>query len=188
MRELEKKRMLTRQEYNCLRCISCQNVPGVFQTNYYFDTDDFAMNKRGVTCRIRFKNGVYKATIKTHGIQEAGCSIEEDLSEKTYFDQNAFSSLGIHLQGDLVTERTVMFKDNTCEMVLDRNMYLGTTDYELEIEYLEGCEDKANRLMNEAVEMLISHEFIMNKDELQSLQCKSKSERFFERKLKRGGE
>ncbi len=179
MVEYEKKLMLTEQEYNCLRQFKCKNTLSVFQTNYYFDNDEFSMNKRGVTCRIRQKNGVYKATIKNHGVQKLDCSIEEDLVEKDYFDINAFSSLGVHLQGDLVTERVVMFADNTCEMVLDRNIYLGTVDYELEIEYLLGFEEKAIELLNEIISELLRQGFDVSREEIRN---KSKSERFFARK------
>ncbi len=178
MQEFEKKLMLSKEAYEYLRKNICQDACSFFQTNYYFDTDDFSMNKRGVTCRIRQKNGVYKATIKNHSVQKLDCSIEEDLAEKNYFDLNAFSSLGVHLQGDLVTERIVVFADNTCEMVLDRNIYLGTVDYELEIEYLLGFEEKATELLNEIISGLLRQGFAVSRDEMQSI---SKSARFFEK-------
>ena len=179
MQEFEKKLMLSKEAYDHLRQNICQDARSVSQTNYYFDTDDFSMNKRGVTCRIRQKNGVYKATIRNHSVQKLDCSIEEDLAEKSYFDLNTFSSLGIHLQGDLITERIVVFADNTCEMVLDRNIYLGTVDDELEIEYLLGFEEKATGLLNEIIDKLLHQGFDVSREEIRN---KSKSERFFARK------
>lgn len=179
MQEFEKKLMLTEQAYNYLRQAVCKDTPSVFQTNYYFDTDDFRLNKEGITCRVRRKNGVYKATVKNHGVQKLDCSIEKELSEKNYLDLAAFAFLGARLQGDLVTERVVMLKDNACEMVLDRNIYLGTADYELEIEYLLGFEEKAADLLNQIIDMLLPRGFAVGREETQS---KSKSGRFFERK------
>ena len=39
-------------------------MPITTQINYYFDTDDFSMNRQNTTFRIRLKDGKYKATMK----------------------------------------------------------------------------------------------------------------------------
>ncbi len=179
MQEFEKKLMLTEEQYKYLREFACRNVPGTFQTNYYFDTEDFSMNRRGITCRVRQKNGIYKATIKNHSMEKFDCSIEEDFAEKNYFDLNAFAFIGAQLQGDLVTERIVMMKETGCEMVLDRNIYLGTVDYEMETEYLLGFEERAESMLSKVIQVLLSQGFDVRRDDMQG---KSKSERFFERK------
>lgn len=180
MREFEKKMMLTKEAYDYLLQSVGQNAHSTYQTNYYFDTDDFNMNKRGITCRIRQKSGCFTATIKNHNVQKLDCSIENDLSVTDYLDLEAFSSFGARLQGDLITERTVLLKDPACEMVLDRNSYLGTVDYELEIEYLLDYEEKATQLLKETIEKLYLNGFDIGGD---TAKGKSKSERFFERKL-----
>ena len=61
MLEYEKKVMLTKDEYAVLSA-QCRGMRVETQTNYYFDTDDFCMNRKGITCRIRAKNGKYKTT------------------------------------------------------------------------------------------------------------------------------
>lgn len=124
--------------------------------------------------------------MKSHGIEGSNCSLEEDLSEKTYLDTEVFSSRGLHLQGELVTERVVLFKDKVCEIVLDRNSYLGIVDYELEIEYLEGRESSADRMFDEIAKSVVLFENLSGDMEISRMHGKSKSERFFETKLSQG--
>ncbi|MBQ7335743.1 MAG: hypothetical protein IJW92_04665 [Clostridia bacterium] len=52
MIEFEKKILLTKEEYDCLFAHFGQEKPRVKQVNYYFDTDDFLMNRKNITCRI----------------------------------------------------------------------------------------------------------------------------------------
>ena len=71
MTELEKKLLLTEDEYDYLmEHLGYESPliqkPIVTQINYYFDTDDFSMNRQNTTCRIRLKDGKYKATMKKH--------------------------------------------------------------------------------------------------------------------------
>lgn len=184
VKEYEKKLLLTEREYLFLRSAFGANNPVTVQTNYYFDTDDFAMNQKGITCRIRQKDGIYQVTVKTHGKQKSDCSVEEDLFTMTEFDPSVFSSLGVRLQGELVTGRMVLFKNAFCEMVLDRNTYLGAVDYELETEYLEDHEKQADRLINYVVKAMICTPKLSCGEELYARigTGESKSERFFARK------
>ena len=69
MTELEKKLLLTEDEYDYLMEHLIYESPLIqmpitTQINYYFDTDDFSMNHQNITCRIRLKDGKYKATMK----------------------------------------------------------------------------------------------------------------------------
>ncbi len=179
MKEFEIKRMLSKETYNHLRNHWGDGKSPIIQSNYYFDTDSLDMNRQGVTCRIRLKDGIYKATVKSHVIEGSNCSLEEDLSEKAYLDTSVFLSRGLHLQGELITERIILFKDNACEIMLDRNSYLGAVDYELEIEYRLGFEQKATGLLNEIIVELLQHGFDVSREEMRG---ESKSERFFKRK------
>lgn len=63
--EYEKKMLLTKAEYAAL-AERYRGMPTESQTNRYFDTEDFDMNRRGITCRIRAKNGAYRTTVKNH--------------------------------------------------------------------------------------------------------------------------
>lgn len=184
MLEYEKKIMLTADEYLFILVLMCKYGPIETQTNYYFDNDDLSMNKKGITCRIRAKNGKYKATVKNHSTEHPDCSIEVDLVEKTAFDPQIFNVFGLHYQGELVTERVVMHKDSACEMVLDRNVYLGHTDFELEVEYSKESEHRAQTLIESFADCLVAAEHLTSVDELFNRigKGKSKSQRFFERK------
>ena len=136
MTECEKKLLLSEEAYNALmEQFSSSRKPIVTQVNYYFDTDDFAMNRQDTTCRIRLKDGQYKATMKRHA---AGTdqSTEAEMEIYAGLDNNAFTDMGLKLWGALTTHRCVLLKNPHLEVVLDKNEYLGYTDYELEIEYL----------------------------------------------------
>ena len=186
MLEHEKKIMLTEDEYISIVMLMCKYAPMQTQTNYYFDTEDFSMNKNGITCRIRAKDGKFKSTVKRHYTGDEDCSTEIDGEVKDYFDLDTFKDMGLILQGSLVTERIVLYKDKLCEAVIDRNTYLGFTDYELEIEYTEGHCDEAMHIIKDIAKTLSNYlEFYPAEELLNRVgKSKSKSERFFERKLK----
>ena len=183
MLEFEKKIMLTAEEYNAISLMrKNDNLPKI-QTNYYFDTDDLSMNKKGITCRIRGENGKFVATIKNHNRKHPDCSIEDDLVENKEFDRKIFDTLGLRYQGELVTRRVMIHKDSDCEIVIDKNTYGGVTDFELEIEYCEGREKVAQSLLEDIAKELVFAGLLTNKDEFLHRVglCKSKSQRFFDR-------
>ena len=182
MLEYEKKIMLTEKEYVLIMELMCNRAPMETQTNYYFDNDNLSINENGITCRIRAKDGKYKATVKNHNADHPDCSIEVDIVEKSEFDPQIFNVFGLRHQGELVTERVVIHKDSTCEMVLDRNVYLGHTDFELEVEYSKDSERRAQTLIENIGECLVATEQLKGIDEFLTRvgQGKSKSQRFFE--------
>lgn len=154
MTECEKKLLLSEKAYNALmEQFSSSRKPIVTQVNYYFDTDDFAMNRQDTTCRIRLKDGQYKATMKQH---TAGTdqSTEAEMEIYAGLDNNAFTDMGLKLWGALTTHRCVLLKNPHLEVVLDRNEYLGHTDYELEIEYLPEYEKEARAVLKEVEKAL----------------------------------
>lgn len=154
MTECEKKLLLSEKAYNALmEQFSSSRKPIVTQVNYYFDTDDFAMNRQDTTCRIRLKDGQYQATMKQH---TAGTdqSTEAEMEIYAGLDHNAFTDMGLKLWGALTTHRCVLLKNPHLEVVLDRNEYLGYTDYELEIEYLPEYEKEARAVLKEVEKAL----------------------------------
>lgn len=181
MLEYEKKIMLTIDEYEAIVTM-CNCAHAKTQINYYFDNDDLSFNENGITCRIRVKDGKYKATVKNHNTEHSDCSIEVDLVEKAEFDPQIFNIFGLHHQGELMTDRIVMHKDSACEMVLDRNIYLGHKDFELEIEYNEESESRANEYLENIAESLVAMRLLNSVDDfLERIgKGKSKSQRFFE--------
>lgn len=182
MLEYEKKIFLTEDEYLNLLRLGCGKKLTTIQTNYYYDSDDYKMNMQGITCRIREKGGKYKATIKAHKQSNKECSIEKTKDALNEYDDRLFSGMHLKLQGSLTTERAILYSDNECEVVLDKNTYLGMTDYELEVEYLPGFEEYATELIYRYINIMYPLKICMLI--LPQRVSKSKSERFFERKQK----
>lgn len=185
MIEHEKKLLLEKEEYEMLLDIFCENVSPTRQVNYYFDTDDFYMNSKGITCRIRYKNGEYKAVMKTHRKAYDECSLETTMKIRRGLRENDFTDMGLSLQGCLITERVVMLKTDFHNVVLDKNTYLGYIDYELEIEYLDGFEDVAEQIKQRIIQLLLKNckSTTFNSITLRNKHVQSKSERFFERRV-----
>ncbi len=195
MREYEKKLSVTAEEYTYLwhRMIH-STVPVVVsrQVNYYYDTDDLAMNRRGITCRIREKGGMYIATVKEHGCGRAECSVETSQDLGSEYNDTVFTEKGLTLKGELVTQRMRLFIGHDIEAVIDKNSYLDTVDYEIEIEYEPKAEKRADKVMRELIDTLAAcFGEITYADLIERQQGnKSKSARFFDRltDMERGGE
>lgn len=184
MLEYEKKIMLSFDEHATLSAMLLNN--GIFpktQTNYYFDNDELSMNRRGITCRIRAQNGKYKATIKNHRTDSLDCSTEADLTEGTEFNPQVFQALGLHYQGALITERFTVHKDSVCKVMLDRNIYLGYMDYELEVEYRKDGEPRAVAVIKQIAQHFLGTDQpdAINAFLSRAGQGKFKSQRFFDR-------
>lgn len=187
MTELEKKLLLTEDEYDYLMELLGYESPLIqkpitTQVNYYFDTDDFSMNSQNTTCRIRLKDGKYKATMKRHSTGKDQ-STETEMEIYDGLESNSFTKMGLTLQGELITKRCIVFKDTNCEAVLDKNEYLGHTDYELEIEYTSEHEKDAQAILKIFRDMLTRRKcFLIYKESIADPpKVPSKSNRFFER-------
>lgn len=187
MTEFEKKRLLSKDEYDYLierfGYDERKNKKPIFkQVNYYFDTDDFSMNKQDITCRVRLKGGKYKGTMKSHATG-AEASKETNIEVRDGVHDNAFIDMGLKLQGELITDRSIVLKDTHYEVVLDKNEYLGTFDYELEIEYAPEHEQGALAIYKMFLDALAQRKggfgYEEGYEEKQS--SPSKSNRFFER-------
>lgn len=184
--EFEKKILLTKEEYEHLLSLKMNMPPISFcQINYYYDTDDFAMNRQGITCRIRKKDNQYNATIKKHYLEKHERSSEISKAVNDHLDDSVFAVVNpdIKLQGELVTSRTILYDHDGVEVALDMNEYLGVTDYELEIEYLSESEDLAMCVLQDlensfgAGECPNDHGTFCSR----TMNSKSKAERFFAR-------
>ena len=183
MLEFEKKVLLTPEEYQGLLRLANDNTARIVQTNYYYDSDQLDMNRQGITCRIREKNGRYKATVKNHEAKERECSVENAKEVQSPLDVSFFQGMNVNLQGYLTTTRTVLYAGKGLEVVLDENTYLGTQDFELEIEYTCDNANHADFVLRLLAVLLHGPE----KDGGAAGFCvhtrfsQSKSERFFER-------
>lgn len=186
MIEREIKVMLTEKEYIKLVTEMCKYDKPLVQINYYFDTDDLTLNKKGITCRVRYKDGSYIATVKKHSTNNPNLSTEQNLGESREYNPDVFNAFGLLCHGGLITERHTLYKNDSCEMVLDRNTYLEKTDFELEIEYIDGFKDKAEKCLCDIAELLGCNKDRAKYDEFFARvpKGKTKSERFFEELIK----
>jgi len=147
--EIEYKNLLTEKEFNHLLYHLPFPLSGETQTNYYFETKDFALKSHKSALRIREKNGAYRLTLKeprkvglleTHDNltkQEADAMIKEqfnfnnEVSEQLKKLDISFEDLVYY--GRLKTVRRETNYEGAL-LVLDYSTYNGTADYELELE------------------------------------------------------
>lgn len=184
MVEFEKKVLISPQEYEMLTKQRYPRGTTYLQTNYYYDTADFKLNKTGITCRIRERDGIRKATVKDHQQKQKECSVENLISCKEE-PELFFERMGLDCQGSLQTERMVYPICPGVEIIMDKNTYLDCVDYELEIEYDFRYEATAYMEMKAIEAFILSNEGKMAALEFRKRIGKggSKSERFFKRKF-----
>lgn len=184
MFEFEKKLILNKSEYNAILELYNFKDDPIIQTNYYYDTPDGQFTQTGITCRIREKNGEYVATLKDHNLQWTNCSVEYSAKAKNEHDDHAFGGMNISLQGSLKTIRYVWPFCSGVTIMLDKNEYLNTVDYELEIEYELCYEDIAIREYNRIIDHLLCAGIGQSKYDYKNRRALPKSKRFFEQKKK----
>ncbi len=182
MLEYESKIWLTEEEYKDFLSFFSTGKRTV-HTNFYYDTDQLELNQKGITYRIRKRKNQYIATIKKHRMGDRTCSEEISRAVADELDCSLFGDPTVELKGSLTTERYELRMDEDLQFVLDRNIYLGHTDYEIEIEYPQDKKDYG-MLFAQHVACYLASVFseIPVEQYLKRIGIgKSKSERFFER-------
>lgn len=181
--ENEKKIILNEIEYNALKehgyCCGEEKT----QINYYYDTDDFELNRLGITCRIREKSGEYIATVKEHrNDKESSVEISEVVGSQ--YDDSFFKKMNIYLQGSLKTVRITSQPFSNIKIMLDRNEYMGIMDYELEIEFMPQKENLAVCIIETFANYLYFEGIIQDVSEFirRTGKTLNKSQRFFLKK------
>lgn len=186
MIESEKKILLTQKEYDFLKKHRFAAAKSSVQVNYYYDTDSFELNRKGITCRIREKDGICMATIKEHRLRGDDCSVENSFPVKDCRDDSVFTNIGLSCKGSMETLRSTYAPCVGVRAMLDCSAYLGITDYELEIEYDRGKEKPSIDILEQIAAELAQNGFLPGQENFFSRigRGKNKSERFFCRKAK----
>ncbi|MDP4119597.1 MAG: CYTH domain-containing protein [Bacillota bacterium] len=173
MKELEYKFLLSKEDFQKhLQKANDLNLKtnSTLQINYYYDNENLDLLKENITVRIRQKEDKLKLEIKEHKITNSEFS---ESAEKETEIQKLTQTLSIlqyenlKLKGNLVTNRQTLFVNDGIHLDFDTNYYLGTCDYEIELEFEEKHSEKVKEIIS-----LFNFNF-QNKP-------KNKAERFFE--------
>ena len=147
MVEKEIKALLDREQYDRLNKFFHWNDCFVQVNHYYADLEDPTVSERCI--RIREKNGKRKLQIKlsveTKNSLHVKMEYEKEIDAvKERLDRKELEELSgapferdLFHEGYLKTERKVCNTYKGIEICLDKNEYLGKTDYEVEIEFLD---------------------------------------------------
>lgn len=151
--EYEKRVLINEDQYKKILRFFLKKYPdykSFKQTNYYFDTCSFDLKNKGIVFRLRKTKKEYPIlTLKIKGSngdleinqvltsKEKKCilnNIEIPEGEiKDYLSHEGLLIYSLHLLGLLKTKRMEIKFDDFL-IVLDKNEYLETCDYNLEIE------------------------------------------------------
>lgn len=170
--ESEKKLIISRKQYNDLFYRFIRESKNFEQINYYYDTQTEIFRKRGITCRVRQKEDILVGTIKEHEIGSER-SLERHFKLGCLPYKMIIDNEEVSLKGQLITFRTECELFDSMTLMLDKNIYLGTVDYELELEYQKDREDEVIRYIQTLTDVLGDIDKLFSPD--------SKSERFFKR-------
>lgn len=142
------------------------------QINYYYDTESNTMNKNDVTVRVRQENDRLKWQIKRHTAKYGALFSSDEYCGSLDFLPGIIKFNEIKedliLKGSLITERRTINFGTGGKLCFDFNMYLGTYDYEIEVEYSE--QDKSS---GEDIATII--------DSVTKVTGETKSNRFFKK-------
>ena len=135
--EFERKFMLSHAQYEAYcSLLSLKILPSVtLQMNYYYDNSEFVLFERYETLRVRQKGEnltiEYKHSKRQYG--DVRKSEENATAIFAFPGRIILGSIEAIMIGCLLTERTdFLFGD--IKVSLDKSVYLGIVDYELEIE------------------------------------------------------
>lgn len=144
MLETELKAMLTKAQYEELK-ESFKWTSVKKQTNSYYIAPDNILKKNGITFRVRTIDDVHTIQVKKHQPKQGALQIAEetefriDKIPETFSEDETEKYTGIRTVasfiGELTTKRSSCLFCDGVEICLDKSTYLGTTDFEIEIEY-----------------------------------------------------
>lgn len=145
MIEKELKILLTEEEY--LSILSDIEWESSFeQINHYYSDPDGAQKGRGLSIRIRELNNKFYLQMKRTITERGLLHVKEEYEYEMISAPDILSNLTLRditiknakKMGCLKTIRHIYHWDKNTEICLDENMYLGTKDYEIEIEFTKG--------------------------------------------------
>lgn len=147
--EIEAKALVSQDDYRKL-VKAYKGYQRYTQTNYYVDNEALQLGKDGIALRVREKDDAFTLTLKTP-LSQGLLEKNEPLTKKQFED---FRDHHIFPKTDMVRFLTMLGYDvNELKIItylttdrvdvelqdgllsIDRNVYSGLTDYEIEFEY-----------------------------------------------------
>ncbi len=149
--EIEAKVLITEEEYERLVKSLSKNVVAEYdQINYYIESKDFDLQKKGISLRVRLLDGKYTMTLKaplSEGLLEKNCVLTKEdfevLLKKNIFPDNDISEF-LKMLGFKVSELSIItslkthrietkYGQEAYEFSVDKNEYNWIVDFELEM-------------------------------------------------------
>lgn len=147
--EREFKTVISKEQYQAIIAHYRLEDNVFLQTNHYFDTSDLALSSQDIVLRIRQKGDrFYKVTLKKQHVDEAFESHillnkpqAEEMIEKGFKTNAFFNELDyqVHYMTSIDNYRASLPYLNGI-MYIDRCVYCGTDDFELEYEVSDEIE------------------------------------------------
>lgn len=151
MLETEIKSLLNKKQYDVI-CGMFSFSSSVNQTNTYYTAPLNALKQYGITFRIRTVDKHHVIQIKQHKSNRNALQISEESEypinsvPESFSETEVYGYTGISVPvfslGELSTLRMSCIYCDGVEICLDKSTYLGTTDYEIEIEYTAAIPDE----------------------------------------------
>lgn len=154
MNEFEYRCSLNKKQYELVHEIINKDFVEKLQINYYYDTPDLFFDQQNTTVRIRQIEGLLKGTIKVHATDNASRSIEESFGVETLPNVIRCGSKKLVCYGQMITERKTWNMHKGITLMLDKNYYLGTVDYILELEYPQIFQEDADKIIKKLTKEL----------------------------------
>lgn len=154
--ETEYKFLLSKNEFVMIeaRCDELELKKSQYvQINYYYDTEDNVYFKNNTTIRIRQIENALKMQIKQHRSTNSEFRLSEEYEKEVEqlprIVDHPDTSERLICKGFLVTERKEYLFGNNIRVYLDHNLYLGISDYEVEVEFEAPDLLMAQRIVND---------------------------------------
>lgn len=163
--------------------IGFESIKHSVHINYYYDTADMKYVKNGTTVRIRQKEDKLVGTIKRRLSQgEENISFEDSYDLNTLPVRIKIREDLLELKGQLVTDRLEMQLSEGLILCIDKNMYLGIIDYEMEFEYFPEYKNMAEAWMAAFNNYICKINDSCDAVAFNECKVQSKAERFFMKK------
>lgn len=154
MKEQEFKSLISEEQFEAIKKAFDWDKEFTQVNHYYFDNNDYII-KNEMTVRVREKTDSCKLQVKIPESIRSNIHIKNEFSMQ--FDSvpqiiegkvlNELCGLDVgdvKRVGELKTERRTKSITDSVKLFLDKSDYLNTTDYEVEIEYLNDVSEIAD--------------------------------------------